>query len=188
MLKKEGKQIDSPEEKIIPLQGVDWNLDSSRETNNFTILHDQYRWSHGVKTAIKVSLREIGWYEDPTTSIHSAIPQTIARSNFCEQRGVFLAMLVRATVMAWKEGRGTFITGTIVEKILSLVFYGAEIQVKKKKIKRKGKGKFAPSRKEATRNGVSRTSVSLSSCTTERWSIQELVGFDKRGGRGVRDI
>ena len=52
---------------------------------------------------------------------------------FREQRGVFLAMLVRATVMAWKEGRGTFITGTIVEKILSLVFYGAEIQVKKKK-------------------------------------------------------
>ena len=65
---------------------------------------------------------------------------------------MFLAMLVRATVMAWKEGRGTFITGTIVEKILSLVFYGAEIQVKKKrkkkKRKRKGKIRAKPKRSD----------------------------------------
>lgn len=75
---------------------------------------------------------------------------------FREQRGVLLAILVH-TVMAWKEGRGTFITGTIVEKIVSS-FYGAEIQVKKKKNRRI---RAKPSRKEATRNGVSRTSVSL---------------------------
>lgn len=65
---------------------------------------------------------------------------------FREQRGVLLAILVH-TVMAWKEGRGTFITGTIVEKIVSS-FYGAEIQVKKKK---KKTGGFAPSQAEKKR-------------------------------------
>ena len=110
---------------------------------------------------------------------------------FREQRGVFLAMLVRATVMAWKEGRGTFITGTIVEKILSLVFYGAEIQVKKKK-KEKEKEKERENSRQAEKKRREMASperaflylpVQRSGGASKSWLV--LI---REGGGGVRDI
>lgn len=95
---------------------------------------------------------------------------------FREQRGVLLAILVH-TVMAWKEGRGTFITGTIVEKIVSS-FYGAEIQVKKKK-------KQADSRQAKPKRSDEKWRLQNERFFIFRITAAELVVI--RGGR-VRDI
>lgn len=89
---------------------------------------------------------------------------------------MLLAILVH-TVMAWKEGRGTFITGTIVEKIVSS-FYGAEIQVKKKK-------KQADSRQAKPKRSDEKWRLQNERFFIFRITAAELVVI--RGGE-VRDI